>query len=105
MIRRLNVLLLLLLVAGSLYVVSLNQRSRTLYFQQDAADNESVQLDNRYDEMLVAHTQLTKASLIDSRARKQLKLGKPLPRRTMHLLLDAETKLQAQEATLRWQGR
>ncbi len=105
MTRRLNIVLLLTLVASSLAVVSLNQYSRTLYYQQDAADNEALQLDSRYDEMLVAQTELGKASLIDVRARKQLKLVERLPRRTLHLLLDAETRSQAQEATLRWQGR
>lgn len=105
MTRRINIVLLVALVASSLVVVALNQRSRMLYFQQDVANTEATQLDNRYDEMLVTQTELAKASLIDPRAREQLGLVERLPQRTMHILLDAETRQQAVEATLRWQGR
>ena len=45
-----------------LVVVSLNQRSRELYFQQDVANTEAIQLDNRYEEMLVTQTELAKTS-------------------------------------------
>ena len=102
--RNLSIVLTVLLVACALLVVTLQHRARTLRTELEQQIIRQAELQNRWDELQIKQTGLAKASLIDRKARKNLKLKARVPERTMHLLLDRETQLAAREAMLRWRA-
>lgn len=102
--RRLNILLSAILVTCALGLVTSQQRARMLFNDLERASARQDELENRWDELQIRQTELAKASLVDSKAREQLKLGAREPRRTMHLMLDDDTRLAAKEAILRWRA-
>lgn len=102
--RRVSILLSFILVACSLGLVTSQQRARMLFngLEQEVARQH--ELESRWDELQIQQTSLAKASLIDRKAREQLKLQARAPRRTMHLMLDQDTRLAAKDAVLRWRA-
>lgn len=102
--RRLNVLLAALLVLCALGLVTSQQQARMLFNQLERELARQDELENRWDELQIHQTGLAKASLIDRKAREQLGLAVRQPRRTMHLMLDEDTRLAAHDAILRWRA-
>lgn len=102
--RRLNILLAGLLVLCALGLVTSQQQARMLFHQLESEIARQDELENRWDELQIEQTGLAKASLVDRKAREQLKLTVREPRRTMHLMLDDDTRLAARDAILRWRA-
>lgn len=102
--RRLNTLLLIVVTLSALALVTSQYHARRLFTEIDRAQDNEAQIKARWDQLQVEQTELAKASLINEQARKRLGLTDRLPQRTMHLMMDTETRNQANEATLRWKS-
>ncbi|MGH1358683.1 MAG: cell division protein FtsL [Burkholderiaceae bacterium] len=102
--RRLNVLLIALLTLSALGLVTSQYHARRLFTAIDDAESREARIKARWDHLLVEQTELAKASLIVKKARSKLNLTERQPHRTMYLLMDAETRNQASDATLRWKS-
>ena len=102
--RRLNALLLVIVTLSALALVTTQYQARRLFTEIDRAQSDEAKIRARWDQLQVEQTELAKASLIDDQARKRLGLTERLPQRTMHLMMDTETRSQAVEATQRWKS-
>ncbi len=102
--RRLNLLLIVLLTLSALGLVTSQYHARRLFTAIDQAETREAKIKARWDQLTAEQSDLAKASLIDKKAREKLGLVERLPQRTMYLLMDAETRSQASEATLRWKS-
>lgn len=102
--RKLNVILLALLTLSALGLVASQYHSRRLFTAIDRAETLQAQISTRWEQLQAHQTELSRASLIDRIARDQLGLTERLPRRTMYILMDHETRMQAVEATQRWKS-
>lgn len=102
--NRLSALLLLLLTVCALGLVTSQHRSRVLFYELERAKGQTIQLQARFNELEHEQTMLANAARVHDRARKLLALRPHEAKRTMHLLLDDETRLAAQEAAMRWRA-
>lgn len=102
--RRLNIILTLLLTFSALGLVTSQYQARRLFTQIDKSQTDEANIKTRWDHLLVEQTELAKASLITERARTKLNLIDRRPDRTLYLLMDAETRGQANDAALRWKS-
>ncbi|MEZ5658582.1 MAG: cell division protein FtsL [Burkholderiaceae bacterium] len=102
--NRLSALLLAALVLCALGLVTSQYRSRVLFAELERAKAQAGQLEVRYDELEHEQTKLANAKRIHGRASGQLALRARPPQRTMHLMLDDETRLAAREAAMRWRA-
>ena len=85
MIVRINVVLAVLLVIASLLLVTSQHRARRLNIELERAQGQMRELDVRYAQLQLEITKLAKASLVDSRVRKELKMISLTPERTLYL--------------------
>ena len=84
-IARFNVLLAALLTIAALLLVTSQYRARKLSTELERAQGQMRELDVRYSQLQLEISKLTKASLIDSRVRKELKMISLSPERTLYL--------------------
>ncbi len=85
MMVRINVLMAVLLMVSALLLVTSQHRARKLNIAFERAQGQMRELDVRYSQLQLEITKLTKASLIDSRVRKELKMISLTPERTLYL--------------------
>ena len=90
---RLNVVLVALLVACSLALVTSQHRARRLFVDAERSAAQARQLETAWNELRVQQTALAKAALIDARARRDLAMQAVAPDRTLHLIVDPETRM------------
>lgn len=85
-----NFLLAITLVASALALVTSQDRARRL--KNDLARNEkrATQIELQWDQLKLEQAQLTKPSLIDAKARRELAMRAAAPERTIYLSLRAE---------------
>lgn len=84
-IARFNVLVAALLTIAALLLVTSQYRARKLSTELERAQGQMRELDVRYSQLQLEISKLTKASLIDSRVRKELKMISLSPERTLYL--------------------
>jgi cell division protein FtsL len=85
---RANILLTALLVACALGLVTSQHRARKLFVDVERAQAQAAQLEVRWNQLQVEQTALAKASLIDTKARRELAMESISPERTLHLVMD-----------------
>lgn len=95
---RFNALLAALLVVCALGLVSAQQRARHLFVDLERAQSRSQQLEVQWDQLQLDQTGLSKASLIDSRARKGLAMQPLSADKTLHLSIDKPAQHSAGKA-------
>jgi cell division protein FtsL len=84
-LSRFNVLLAAMLMIAALLLVTSQYRARKLSTELERAQGQMRELDVRYSQLQLEITKLAKASLIDSRVRKELKMISLSPERTLYL--------------------
>ncbi|MFP5406520.1 MAG: cell division protein FtsL [Gammaproteobacteria bacterium] len=91
MLTRLNVLLAGLLVVFSLGLVTSQHRARELFIAVERAQAHAVAHEVRWNQLQVEQTELAKAALIDTRARRELGMQSVASDRILHLSVDPVT--------------
>jgi cell division protein FtsL len=87
-VNRINVALTLVLVVCALGLVTSQHRARKLFIDLERAQNQARQLEVQWEQLVLEQTGLSKASLIDAKARRGLAM-QPVPaERTMYLTLE-----------------
>jgi cell division protein FtsL len=91
---RLNIVLLVVVVACALMVVSTQHRTRGLFVAHEQAMHEKLQLDVEWNQLQLDQVALAKAARVDEVARTKLKMQLPTAAQTRYLSLDtpAEAK-------------
>jgi cell division protein FtsL len=84
-IARLNVVLAASLMIAALLLVTSQYRARKLSTELERAQGQMRELDVRYSQLQLEISKLAKASLVDSRVRKELKMISLSPERTLYL--------------------
>jgi cell division protein FtsL len=82
---RLNVVMAALLMVAGLLLVTSQHRARQLSVGLERAQGQTRELDVRYSQLQLEISGLAKASLIDSRVRKELQMIPLSPERTLYL--------------------
>lgn len=82
---RLNFLLGVLLLVAALSLVTSQYRARRLFVGLERTQAAARQLDVEWNQLQLQQTQLTKHSLIDGAARRDLKMQPVTPSRTVYL--------------------
>jgi cell division protein FtsL len=82
---RLNVVMLVLLVICALGLVTSQQRARKLYTAHEKASVETRELDTAYKLLELEQSALTKASLIDAKAKKSLAMQASSADKVIHV--------------------
>ena len=83
---RLTFLIGVLLVVAALALVTSQHRARKLFIELERTQAAARQLDVEWNQLQLQQTQLTKHSLIDAAARRDLKMQPVSPARTLYLL-------------------
>lgn len=84
-LARFNVVLAAVLVVAALLLVTSQHRARRLSIELERAQGQMRELDVRYSQLQLEISKLAKASLIDSRVRKELHMIPLSPERTLYL--------------------
>lgn len=84
-VARLNVFLAALLVIAGLLLVTSQHRARKLSTELERAQGQMRELDVRYSQLQLEISKLAKASVVDDRVRKELKMISLSPERTLYL--------------------
>lgn len=84
-LARLNVLMAALLIVAALLLVTSQHRARKLNVELERAQGQMRELDVRYSQLQLEISKLAKASVIDNRVRKELKMIPLSPERTLYL--------------------
>lgn len=84
---RLNTLLLIALVLCALALITAQQRTRTAFVDLERAQQQTRQLEIRWDQLQLEQSALAKHSLIDQVARHQLHMTPATPAQTQYLEL------------------
>ena len=82
---RLNMLLAVLLMIASLLLVTSQHRARRLNMELERAQGQMRELDVRFSQLQLEISKLAKASLVDNRVRKELRMVSLTPERTLYL--------------------
>jgi cell division protein FtsL len=82
---RFNVLTAGVLMVAALLLVTSQHRARQLSTALERAQGQTRELDVRYSQLQLEISRLAKASLIDGRVRKELKMIPLSPERTLYL--------------------
>jgi cell division protein FtsL len=82
---RLNILLTTALVLCALLLVTSQHRARRLNIELESAQGQEQELHVRTRQLELKISEYAKASLIDSRVRKELKMISLTPERTLYL--------------------
>lgn len=85
---RANILLSALLVACALALVTSQYRARRLFVDVERAQAQAARLEVGWNQLQVEQTALTKAALIDTKARRELAMQPVSADRTLHLVVD-----------------
>ena len=85
---RANILMSALLVACALGLVTSQYRARKLFVDVERAQAQAAQLEVGWNQLQVEQTALAKASLIDTKARRELTMQSVSADRTLHLVVD-----------------
>ena len=85
---RANILMSALLVACALGLVTSQYRARKLFVDVERAQAQAAQLEVGWNQLQVEKTALAKASLIDTKARRELTMQSVSADRTLHLVVD-----------------
>ena len=85
MLNRINIVLALALLVASLLLVTSQNRARRLSTEMEQAQGQTRELDVRFSQLQIEITRLAKPSLLDSRARNDLKIVPLTPERTIYL--------------------
>lgn len=85
MLNRINIVLALALLVASLLLVTSQNRARRLSTEMEQAQGQTRELDVRFSQLQIEITRLAKPSLLDSRARNDLKMVPLTPERTIYL--------------------
>lgn len=85
MLNRINIVLALALLVASLLLVTSQNRARRLSTEMEQAQGQTRELDVRFSQLQIEITRLAKPSLLDSRARNDLKMVPLSPERTIYL--------------------
>lgn len=85
MLNRINIVLLVALLVASLLLVTSQNRARRLSTEMEQALGQTRELDVRFSQLQIEITRLAKPSLLDSRARNDLKMVPLSPERTIYL--------------------
>ncbi|KAA0217142.1 MAG: cell division protein FtsL [Lautropia sp.] len=85
---RANILLSALLVACALGLVTSQYRARKLFVDTERAQAQAARLEVGWNQLQVEQTALAKASLIDTKARRELAMQPVSAERTLHLVVD-----------------
>lgn len=88
---RFNALLMAMLVASALLLVTSQYQARRLNMELESAQGQEQELHVRTRQLELRISEYAKASLIDSRVRKELKMISLTPERTLYLLPNAAT--------------
>jgi cell division protein FtsL len=88
---RLNALLAVMLVICALGLVTSQHRARKLFIDQERAQIQSKQLEVQWSQLELEQSALTKNSLIDGKARRNLAMQPIVADRTLHLNLGVES--------------
>lgn len=103
---RITVLLAGLLVVCSLALITSQHRARKLFTDLDRANNQTQQLEVRWEQLLVDQTALGSATLIDAKARRSLSMQHATQQRTLHLTVEgAAERPEVEHAVARGGGR
>ncbi|NDH31148.1 MAG: cell division protein FtsL [Betaproteobacteria bacterium] len=84
---RMNVLLVLALLACSLALVDSQHRARKLFMDLERAQTRSKELDIQWKQLQLDQLQLAKASMIDLKARRDLGMMTASADRTVYLTM------------------
>lgn len=85
MLNRINIVLAIALFIAALLLVTSQNRARRLQTDMEQAQGQARELDVRYSQLHIEITRLAKPSLLDSRARNDLKMVPLAPERTIYL--------------------
>lgn len=85
MLNRINIVLAIALLVASLLLVTSQNRARRLSTEMEQAQGQTRELDVRFSQLQIEITRLAKPSLLDSRARNDLKMVPLSPERTIYL--------------------
>ncbi|MDO4904227.1 MAG: cell division protein FtsL [Lautropia sp.] len=85
MLNRINIVLALLLLASALLLVTSQNRARRLSTEMERTQGQMRELDVRHSQLQIEITRLSKPSLLDDRARKDLRMVSLTPERTIYL--------------------
>ncbi|MDO5055769.1 MAG: cell division protein FtsL [Lautropia sp.] len=85
MLNRINIVLALALLVAALLLVTSQNRARRLSTEMEQAQGQTRELDVRFSQLQIEITRLAKPSLLDSRARNDLKMVPLTPERTIYL--------------------
>ncbi|MBW7924716.1 MAG: cell division protein FtsL [Burkholderiaceae bacterium] len=85
---RLNLVLVFLLVVCALGLVTSQDRARKLFGDVERAQAQASRLEVQWDQLQIEQTVLSKASRIDTKARRELSMESISPQRTLHLVVD-----------------
>ena len=87
---RLNIVLALLLLASALGLVTSQHTARKAFIELERSQAQARQIETQWDQLEVEHSQWTKSSLIDTKARRDLKMQPQDPSRTLHFTMSPE---------------
>ncbi|RCS57562.1 cell division protein FtsL [Parvibium lacunae] len=80
-----QIFLILLLLASAFGLINARQRERTLFVTLDRAQATMRQLEVEWDQLQLEQSNSAKASLIDSAARRELRMQSVTPARTLYV--------------------
>ena len=87
---RLNAMLAAVLVVCALGLITSQHRARKLFIDLERAQVQTKQLEVQWNQLELEQSSLTKNSLIDGKARRNLAMQPIAADRTLHLKLTAE---------------
>jgi cell division protein FtsL len=82
---RLNIALAFLLLVSSLALVTTQHNARKKFIDLERANAQAKQIETQWEQLQVEQSQLTKSGLIDTKARRDLKMQDP--ERIFHFML------------------
>ena len=85
---RITLMLAGLLVVCALALVTSQHRARKLFIDLEQANNQTQQLEVRWDQLQLDQTALGSATLIDAKARNGLAMQHATQQRTLHLTVE-----------------
>lgn len=94
---RLNLILAAMLLACALGLVTSQHKARKLFIDLEQANNQTQQLEVRWDQLQLDQTALGTTSLIDSKARRALAMQPATPQRTLYLAVEGGPTRQGVE--------
>jgi cell division protein FtsL len=86
---RLNIVLAFVLLVSSLALVTTQHNARKKFIDLERAQAQAKQIETQWEQLQVEQSQLTKSGLIDTKARRDLKMQDP--HRVFHFTLLPDT--------------